>query len=211
MTDALIAAISDHLGTTIGEPKGVLHELIPLSDVHIDIHVVKPTPDRPFYTLVTSGVSAQPMTLPDGVSAEDATPYIELMMCLPADWRLDRRDQKRWGWPVEWLYLLARYPHEYDQFLYVGHTIPNGDPPEPFGPGTDLCCWFTHIGRTVPQQFHELKFNDHTILFIALSAIHESEMAFALADDPDSRYELDQKLAQAGVTEVLDPKRSPVV
>ena len=39
-------------------------------------------------------------------------------------------------WPYRMLKELARLPHEFDTFLWKGHTVPNGDPPQPYGPNT---------------------------------------------------------------------------
>src|SRR5687767_15165770 len=51
-----IQRISEHIEQHCGEVESVLHELV--SDlVHIDIHYVKPTPERNYHTLVTSGMS----------------------------------------------------------------------------------------------------------------------------------------------------------
>ena len=70
----------------------VFHELIS-DQVHIDLHWVKPTAERPFHTLVTSGMSNLPMTTPPG--AEEVR-YAELSICLPADWKLSEEDFKEY-------------------------------------------------------------------------------------------------------------------
>ena len=40
---------------------------------------------------------------------------------------------------MRWLKQLARMPHEYDTWLWTGHTVPNFDPPEPYDESTSLC------------------------------------------------------------------------
>jgi hypothetical protein len=78
-------------------PGSVWHELA--SDlVHIDVHVTPPSPGRPRYTLVTSGMSDRPMSVPPGIDSR----YAELMTALPADWPLTAeafRDEATY-WPV---------------------------------------------------------------------------------------------------------------
>ncbi|MEO1085403.1 MAG: suppressor of fused domain protein, partial [Acidobacteriota bacterium] len=59
-----IERISDHIEEHIGPIASVLHELVS-DQVHIDIHVVAPTPERDFYTLVTSGMSERAMAAPE--------------------------------------------------------------------------------------------------------------------------------------------------
>jgi len=188
----------------------VLHDLIP-SDPHVDILVAEPTPERPYFTLMTCGMSTRAMPLPDNISVDEATPYIELMLCLPRSWRMDATEDPRWNWPMHWMRQIAVFPHHEQDFVYVGHTFPNGEPPQPFSEQTQLCGWILHIPRTVePETFCELEIDGCGILPIAMTAIHESEMGFALARNAKSRFELDQALASAGITELLRLDRPPV-
>jgi len=67
----------------------------------VRIQVVPAATDRPYKTLVTTGMSDYAMTAPAG--AEDYR-HIELFMHLPADWPLS---QEAWNepnhyWPIEW-------------------------------------------------------------------------------------------------------------
>ncbi|WP_262922976.1 suppressor of fused domain protein [Hymenobacter cellulosilyticus] len=62
----------------------MFHEII--SDkVHLDVHVVDPSKDFPFYTLVTSGMSDLPMAVPEG---EEEARYAELCVLLPSTWQM---------------------------------------------------------------------------------------------------------------------------
>jgi len=133
-TDAIAHAdderLVEHLEQYLGESAMVWHEII--SDrVHLDIHVFPPNEDRDYHVLVTSGVSALPMTLPDGAEAPDR---IELCMLLPADWPLDEKAFKddRNYWPIRVLKQIGRVPHELATWLGTGHSIPNGDPAKPY-------------------------------------------------------------------------------
>lgn len=91
-----IEHISDHIQEHIGPIEMVFHEII--SDVvHVDLHWVKPTRDKPYHTLVTSGMSDLPMTVPDG--AENFR-YAELMLSLPPEWPMTMdafKDERNYG------------------------------------------------------------------------------------------------------------------
>ncbi|SEO83260.1 Suppressor of fused protein (SUFU) [Paenibacillus sp. OV219] len=79
--DETIDRITEHVEKYIGPVQTVFHELA--SDlVHIDILIVAPTKERNFYTLITCGMSDEPMTVPAGA---EAYRYAELMICLPPD------------------------------------------------------------------------------------------------------------------------------
>ena len=69
--------------------------------------------------------------VPEDAGAETRA---ELMIALPAEWKLadSQLEDERWYWPIRNLKALARLPHEYETWLGFGHTVPNGDPPEPY-------------------------------------------------------------------------------
>src|SRR5690349_1134473 len=142
-------AIDAHVAKYVGPAEHVFHELVS-ERVHIDVHVVHPGATHPYWFLYTTGMSARPMTLPDGY---DATPYAELSILLPPTWQVDEASFKdeRWYWPIRWLKQLARLPHEYATWLGACHTIPNGDPPRPFVDGTKLAGMLLLGSITLPE------------------------------------------------------------
>ncbi|MFD0855209.1 suppressor of fused domain protein, partial [Actinomadura adrarensis] len=120
-------AIDRHVAEHFGPVAFVWHEFVShLVGVHV--HVVGPTAERPYHTLVTTGMSERPMMVPDG---QGISPYAELMMCLPADWPLTQAalQDPRTGWPVQVLKQIARLPHEYATWIGEWHSVPNGDGP----------------------------------------------------------------------------------
>ena len=53
----------------------------------VDIEVLYPTTEEPFYVIHTLGMSATPMTYPEGTeSSEVRESYSELCLMLPSDW-----------------------------------------------------------------------------------------------------------------------------
>ncbi len=206
-----IETISKHIERHLGPIAGVYHEIV--SDVvHVDIHYLTPTPERPYYTLITSGMSDRPMTAP--AEAGDCR-YAELMLSLPADWPFPTEpgqtvpfgDEANY-WPLRWLKLMARFPHEYDTWLWWGHTMPNGDPPEPFAPNTRMCGMLLADPVLVPEPFLQLRMSaDKTVNFFGLLPLHQDEMEFKLKRGAE---ELLERFDRAGVTEELDPARRSV-
>lgn len=207
MSESNLQAIDDHVAEHIGKIENVWHEIV--SDiVHIDVHVVPPRPERPYYTLVTSGMSDLPMNAPEG--AEDWK-FSELMLCLPPDWPLTTeafKDERNY-WPVRWLKTLARFPHEYETWLSVAHTIPNGEPPEPLADNTAFAGFMLVPPLTTSVEFHELLVPPlRTIHFHALLPLTAAEMAFKLKHGADALME---RLEKAKVTELIDIRRKCVV
>lgn len=205
LPDRQITAITDHISRHIGDPEDVLHELIPL-DLHIDIHVVSPTPKRNFYTLVTSGMSERAMATPRKFREYQ---YAELMICLPSDWSFGEEVAGIEGgdWPASLLQMVARIPDQYGIWFASDHTIPNGDPPEPFSEEVDFCCVMFRQPKTAPAEFATLKVGRKTIHFYGVVPLYRDEMDFALSEGHET---LAARLDAAGVTELLDARRPSV-
>ena len=201
-----IEAISNHIEEHIGPVEGVFHEII--SDlVHIDIHRVAPTRKQPFHTLITSGMSEAPMTVPDGL---EEFRFAELMIRLPQDWPMTQADfeDENHYWPIRLLKMLARLPHEYDTWLGHGHTVPNGDPAERYAPSTKFSCGLVLGMLNVPEEFHHLELSeDKVIHFYGVYPLYPEETAFKLKQGTDDLIDLFEK---HDISEVVDIRRKNV-
>jgi predicted Zn finger-like uncharacterized protein len=198
-----IEQIDAHITAHVGKVETISHEI--LSEfVHVDVHLVAPTEEKPYWTLITSGMSNLPMAIPEGA---EAPRFAEVMISLPPDWPIHSKDGRH-DWPIGWLRWLARFPHEYQTFLGWGHTVPNGDPAEPFADDTGLCCALLLNPALVPVDFLELRFDDEkTIHFYAFVPLYKEEVAFKLKHGSEPLVE---RLARIGATELLDVRRKNV-
>jgi Suppressor of fused protein (SUFU) len=198
-----IELISEHIEFHCGPVSGVIHEL--LSDlVHIDIHRVEPSQERPYHTLVTSGMSDRPMNAPEQVAE---CQYAELMLCLPPNWPLDEKslEDGRNYWPLYLLKMLARFPHKFSSWLWWGHTMPNGDPAEPYADNTQHCCALLMSPLLFGKEFRELKVDDEkTIHFFSIVPLYKEEMELKLEKGTESLFDGFDK---HNVNELLDVKR----
>ena len=112
-----------------GRDSRILHEIV--SDlVHVDVHVMWPTPEQNFFVLYTTGMSDLPMTPDPDIPAEDRRDLelAELFLFLPGDWPLSKEEppSETAYWPIRTLKFMARFPHQYHTWLGWGHTMPNG-------------------------------------------------------------------------------------
>jgi hypothetical protein len=195
--------IEAHIARYVGKIDRVFHELAS-NFVHIDVHIIPPTTERPYYTLVTSGMSDKPMNVP--VGAEDYR-YAELMLCVPSEWKLEQADlqDEQHYWVVRWLKILARLPHQYNTWLGVFHSIPNGDPPRPFAPNTKLSGIMLARPFLFEDEFWELALRpDKTIHFYSLLPLYPEEMQYKLQHGGQPLLDL---LMEEEITELLDIRR----
>jgi hypothetical protein len=131
--DVVLAHIERHLG----KPNPLSLQEMVASDPPLTIHAV---PMRDRLALVTTGMSARPMTVPPGGAEYQ---HAELLIYLPKDWPLTEQALAVPNnfWPVEWLRRIARYPHEHHTWLGGPFAIiANEEPPQPLAPNTRLTC-----------------------------------------------------------------------
>ncbi len=126
--------IIDHLTGTIGAPEQLsLIQIVP-TGIPVAVHAIAANEHHPYVTLFTTGMSEQPMTVPDG--AEEYS-RAELYIQLPADWKYRDYEDPNWGWPQHWLRSMAQYPQQHNTWLGGPVTlVANEDPPQPLAPNT---------------------------------------------------------------------------
>lgn len=201
-----IEEISRHIEKHLGKVETVFHEI--LSDtVHIDVHWVKPNEKYPFVRLVTSGMSDLPMSTPTGYNTPK---YMELMISLPAQWQIDEESFKdeSWYWPVRLLKVLARLPHKHNTWLGIGHTVPNGDPPEPYATNTALCGSIVLPSVSVPDGFHKLSISEEKeITFYSVVPLYVEEMNLKLRKGTNELLKLFDK---KDIDDIVNIKRVDV-
>lgn len=198
-----IEEISNHIEKHIGEIHMVFHELVS-EQVHIDVYWVRPTEERPFHTLVTSGMSDKPMNTPAGIENCD---FAELSICLPEEWKISTEDfkEERNYWPVRWLKYLARFPHEYNTWFGYGHTIPNGDPAKPFADNTQLNTMVLLPTIIFGEDFHTLELNGKSIGFYKLIPLYSEEVDLKMKKGVEALFEGFDKLGVSDIVQINRP------
>lgn len=100
--------------------------------------------------------------------------------------------------------MYAELPHRFDSVLWVGHTVPNGDPPEPYAAGTALCGAILSAPFLTPETFVELPVGERRVSFLAVVPLHADEMELKLNRGADALFD---RLDGADITEALAVSR----
>lgn len=205
-------AITRHVQEHVGPIEVVLHELV-AEQITVDVLVVRPTPDRPWFTLVTCGMSTLPMNVPQDIPEAAAYEFAELVIALPQDWPMSTEsDQMRQDlqdsnvfWPIQLLRTLARMPHVNRSWLFFGHTVGAEDAPS-YAPDTELSSAIIATPVMTPEEFQELEVEGRTIHFLSVIPLYQLELN--LARERGSSFAL-ECLLEEQITELLDPQRPP--
>lgn len=146
-----LQTVEDH----IIEHFGSISRTIPVKEsenLNLRIYVIEPTKEKDFYTIVTCGMGAYKMELPDDFKDTDLD-RIELLMYLSPAWHMDLAFSKptglitggtvtpifgsmydEWNYPVKILKNLAQAPVNNDSYFVMGNIM---DDEEPLSPSTN--------------------------------------------------------------------------
>lgn len=98
----------------------VFHEIVS-PDIHLDIVIVPPTDEHPYFKLVTMGAGAYKMNVPKELKKYKLE-YAEYAIFLPKDWDI-KSDKEEYYWAIRQLKNVSRLPVETDSWLAFGHTV----------------------------------------------------------------------------------------
>ncbi|MCB1022026.1 MAG: suppressor of fused domain protein [Bryobacterales bacterium] len=205
---AHLEKLTEHVERHVGPVETVLHEVA--SDyVHIDLLWAPPNERHPFHTFVTSGMSDRPMNVEPGL---EEFRLAELFICLPPSWPISPeafQDERNW-WPLRLVKTLARLPHVYETWLGPYHSSPNGDPAEPYAPGTKLCGSMLFGPIALPMELAAITVDeDTTINLYSVLPLHDDEMGFKLREGGEALIEKMSTIDN--FNEVVNPKRASCV
>ena len=182
-----------------GEPLSVSHEVVSLIP-HIDVYTFKRSQgDRDVYSLVTGGMSDLEMKLPRAAD-KDVPRRVELIFYCS-----EPREEY-----IATLRQLAHFPHASKSWLGHGHTMPNGNPPEPLWGTSALDTLFflppiVKKDQTLPS---ELTLNGQPVHFLWVVPLTTAECNYKLKNGFDAVMTL---FAQNQHPYVFDPHRKSYV
>ena len=209
-------AVSAHLTKTLGTPSPeIMHEIVS-HYVHLDVLTVPNCLGKGSTALVTCGMGCRAMNTPPDMKRYAR---MELAICLPPGWpplaagspmtmtvpNLNAADSAHGlgpgAWIVSSLTFLARLPFRYDTWLGEGHTIPNGEPPEPICRGTRLCGEMITKPKRLGEDFHRMVAPDGgEVYFWTVTFLTAEEMEYKLRMGAEALME---KLAAQRVNEQI--------
>jgi len=154
----------------------VMHSM-DVKPVHIDIYQFPPRKKRPYWTLITGGMSDRRQNLPPDVR-DSIAPRAEILMYA--------KEPKRWMFSV--LKGLAEMPSMEETYLHWYHTVPNGQPmtEKP----SLLTSFFFLPPYFEPEEFDTLRVQGDEVDILMLLPITEAEREYAIEHGSDALEEL---------------------
>lgn len=196
-----VAEVDGHLAKFFKKEEiSVFHELVS-EIVHVDIYVIKPSEERPYYLLLSSGMSAKPMSH----APEADLRYAEVFILLPPTWDFSEeglKDEANY-FPIRILKQIARLPHQIHAWIGFGHTIAEENP-EPYASNNEFVGTLILETDMVGEAFLTIDLPDRKINLYLVVPLYKEELNYKIENGLE---ELLKQFDKFKTSEILDVKR----
>lgn len=173
-----VEIVDNHLDQFFDEDEDIVvfHE-IESEIIHRDIYFIKANEVRPFHILLSCGMSALPMKVPQDVESSE---FAEVIILLPKEWSLEYESfsDERNYWPIRIMKELMMLPHSDKTWLGFGHTFGHEDDAE-FAEGIGFNSVMLARSMELSDDFTQIKMgNDKVIDIYTLIPLYQEELAY---------------------------------
>ena len=207
--DEHIECLSNHLSNFFQKEEiTVFHEIGSL-DFHLDVYFIKPA-DRDYNILLTSGMSLFEMLVNPEIEERDDYLFAELMVLLPKDLDFEEvyTGKEKNDWIISMLKRTARFPHHYDTFLAIGHTLQATEDMQTYSAETNFIGCIILPSVTFDKAFTELKCGNKKINIYSLFPIYKNELEHKKKKGYDGFVDL---LNKERPKEIIDNNRKNLI
>ena len=158
----------------------VFHE-IPTLDIHLDVYHIKPE-NSDFELFLTGGMSSIPMNVSGIARNSDSYKFAELMTLIPKgiDFGKMYPSGTKYDWIISMVKQSAKFPHFYDTWIGVGHTIQAHEELKPYSVDTEYCGCLVLPTMTFPEDFQKIDSPNGTINIYGLFPLYKEELEFKI-------------------------------
>lgn len=158
----------------------VFHE-IPTLDFHLDVYHIQPK-GAAFEVLLTSGMSSIAMNVNEIPHNSENYRFAELMTLIPKG--IDFGDMypgnTKYDWIISMIKQSAKFPHFYDTWIGVGHTIQADEVMKPYAEDTSYCGCLVLPTMTFPEDFQKIQTPNGVIHIYGLFPLYKEELEFKI-------------------------------
>lgn len=205
-TEDEIAELDKYIEDSFGSYENVFHEIVS-PDIHLDVCIVSPSDDKPYYKLVTMGAGAYAMNIPKQWEKYDIA-HAEYIIYLPKGWNIQSNDEKDY-WPMRVLKSTARLPIQCDTWLSYGHTAQDDEEGSAYASNTRFNSVILDCAENEQGDIRLRTSSGKTINFYEVVPLYPEELEFKMNTDAATLFE---KFKEKGIQcKVVDINRRSAI
>lgn len=200
--------IDEHLSKFFKDDEIVVfHELVS-PDIHLDVYLIN-AEQLDFQVLLTSGMSTKAMNMGEDLQDREDLKFAELMLLLPKNISFEKTQPTgQNGWIIGMLKQTARFPHEYETWLGIGHTIQADADMEPYADQTNFRGCLILPSVTFEEDFTEIRKDNRLINIYSLCPLYKEELEFKIKNGYNAFLDV---LINKDANELFDNERASFV
>ena len=186
----------------------VFHEFMSL-DFKVHIYFIKPK-NCSFNILLTSGMSSLAMNVQDEVEDKENYKFAELIVMIPKNIEFAEvySGENKNDYIITILKQTAKFPHHYDTWLGIGHTIRYTEDLETYGNDTKFVGGIILPSATFEEDFTQINKNGALINIYSFFPLYENELQYKIENGYNALIDL---IIQANCKEILDNNRKNLI
>lgn len=173
--------------------------------IHRDIYFIKADDNRPYHILLSCGMSALPMNVPEDFNE---TKFAELMILLPKEWNLEYEsfnDEKNY-WPIRLMKEMMMLPHENNTWLGFGHTFGFEEDDE-FAESIGFNSIMLAYSMELSDDFTKINYENKSIQIYSMIPLYKEEVEFKKINGANALLE---KFDEFNIEEIVKVGRKNV-
>lgn len=185
----------------------VFHEFMSL-DFKLHVYFIKPKKLN-YNILLTSGISSLEMNVPEIVEEKDKYKFAELMLLIPKDVEFNEvyTGENKNDFIIKMLKITGKFPHQYDTWLGIGHTIRYSEDLETYGTDTNFVGGVILPSATFEEDFTEINKNGRIINIYSFFPLYENELNYKIENGYNALLDL---IIKNNCLEILDNNRKDI-
>ncbi len=186
----------------------VFHEIMAF-DFKVHVHLIK-TKSYLFDILITSGMSCLEMEIPKEAENPEDLRFAEMMMLIPKGIEFGKayNGEQKNDYIISMLKQTAKFPHQENSWIGIGHSIVSDANFEPYGNDTEFVGGVILPSVTLDENFTEIRRDGRIINIYSFFPLYKNEVQYKINHGYNALLD---KIIEANSKEILNPNRENLI
>lgn len=203
--------VDDHINNFFPNAEiRVFHEFLAF-DFKVHVYFIK-LKDQPYNIFLTAGMSTLAMQVPEQIENKDELQFAEMMILVPKEINFDDyvvlNGKHKFEFIISMLKETARFPHHYNSWIGIGHSIAANEDFRPYDKNTKYVGGLILPSATFDDDFTEIRREGRVINLYTFFPLYKNEIEFKIESGYDALFDL---IVEKNINDLFDNNRENLI